>query len=91
MPSIYLIVIAVLLLVNIITFVIYAIDKYKAKHNKWRVSEATLLIMAAIGGSIGALLAMQLLRHKTQHPQFYIGVPTIIIIQIALTVYFLFF
>ncbi len=76
------------LAISIITFALYGIDKYKAKHNKWRISEATLILMAAIGGSVGALLAMLLFRHKTQHAKFTIGVPLILIVQIALIIYF---
>ena len=76
-----------LLAVNIATFLLYGVDKYKAKKNKWRISEATLLTMAAIGGSIGAWAGMRLWHHKTMHKKFYIGVPTIIILQIALAVW----
>lgn len=73
--------------INVVTFVAYAMDKRKAKKGTWRTPEATLLGLAAIGGSIGALLAMKILRHKTQHPQFYIGVPVILALQIALAVF----
>jgi uncharacterized membrane protein YsdA (DUF1294 family) len=78
------ILIAYLLLINIATLILYGIDKWKAKHNMWRISEATLLILAAVGGSIGAFAAMKLFHHKTKHKKFYIGVPVIIILQIAL-------
>lgn len=73
--------------INIATYISYAMDKKKAKKGTWRTPEATLLGLAAIGGSIGALIAMKILRHKTQHPQFYIGVPVILIAQIALAVF----
>jgi uncharacterized membrane protein YsdA (DUF1294 family) len=73
-----------LLLVNIATLILYGIDKWKAKHNMWRISEPTLLAFAALGGSVGALAAMKLFHHKTKHKKFYIGVPVIIILQIAL-------
>ena len=53
--------------VNLLTFIVYGLDKYKAKHKKWRTPEATLLILAALGGSPAALLAMYLFRHKTLH------------------------
>jgi uncharacterized membrane protein YsdA (DUF1294 family) len=84
------ILIAYLLLINIITLILYGIDKWKAKHNMWRIPEATLIILAAVGGSIGAFAAMKLFHHKTMHKKFYIGVPVIIILQIALclTIYF---
>ena len=54
---------------------------------KWRISEKTLIIAAAIGGSIGALLAMNMFHHKTQHKKFTIGIPLILMAQIALAVY----
>ena len=73
--------------VSLLTFALYGIDKYKAQHNKWRISEATLLLMAVIGGSVGALLAMKAFRHKTQHLKFTLGVPLILIIQIILGVW----
>ena len=75
--------------INVVTFFMYGIDKWKAKKSKWRISEATLLGMAAIGGSIGAWLGMKVWHHKTQHKKFKYGVPTIIIIQLALIVYFI--
>jgi uncharacterized membrane protein YsdA (DUF1294 family) len=56
-----------LIVINVVTFLVYGIDKLKAKHGSWRISEATLLILAVIGGSIGALLGMKIWRHKTQH------------------------
>ena len=76
-----------LLAVNIATFLLYGIDKYKAKKSKWRISEVTLLTMAAIGGSIGAWAAMRLWHHKTMHKKFKYGIPVIIIMQIALVAY----
>ena len=78
-----------LLAVNIATFLLYGIDKYKAKKNQWRISEATLLTMAAIGGSIGAWAGMRLWHHKTMHKKFKYGIPVIIIMQVALAVYLL--
>ena len=80
-------IICYLLAVNIVTFLLYGIDKYKAKKGKWRISEATLLTMAAIGGSIGAWAGMQLWHHKTMHKKFKYGIPVIIIMQIALVTY----
>lgn len=77
-----------LLVINAATFIIYGIDKYKAKKAKWRISEATLLTMAAVGGSIGAWLGMKAWHHKTLHRKFKYGVPIILLIQIALMIYF---
>ena len=83
------IILVYLLAVNIATFFLYGIDKYKAKKGKWRISEATLLTMAAIGGSIGAWAGMRLWHHKTMHKKFKYGIPVIIILQVALAVYLL--
>ena len=82
-------IICYLLAVNIVTFLLYGIDKYKAKKGKWRISEATLLTMAAIGGSIGAWVGMRIWHHKTMHKKFKYGIPIIIIMQVALAVYLL--
>ena len=83
------IILGYLLAVNIASFLLYGIDKYKAKKGKWRVSEATLLMMAVIGGSIGASAGMRLWHHKTMHKKFKYGIPIIIIMQVALAVYLL--
>ena len=76
-----------LLAIKIASFCLYGVDKYKAKKNKWRISEATLLTMAAIGGSIGAWAGMRLWHHKTMHKKFKYGIPLIIILQVALVAY----
>lgn len=76
-----------LLAVNLLTFVIYGIDKYKARHNRWRVREASLLLLAILGGSIGALLAMRVFRHKTQHKKFRYGVPAILLVQLVIAAF----
>ena len=76
-----------LLAINIVSFFLYGIDKYKAKKNKWRIPEATLLMIAVIGGSIGAWVGMRLWHHKTMHKKFKYGIPLIIIMQIALVAY----
>ena len=78
-----------LLAVNITSFLLYGIDKYKAKKGRWRISEATLLLMAVIGGSIGAWVGMRIWHHKTMHKKFKYGIPVIIIFQVALAVYLL--
>ena len=75
--------------INILTFLIYGIDKRKAQKGKWRIPENTLIWLAVVGGSIGALLGMYLLRHKTKHRKFTLGVPAILIIQAALAYFFL--
>ena len=76
-----------LIVLNIVTFLVYGIDKWKAKQGSWRISEGTLLILAVIGGSIGALLGMKIWHHKTMHKKFKYGLPLILIIQIILIGY----
>ena len=76
-----------LIVINVVTFLVYGFDKWKAKQGSWRISEATLLILAVIGGSIGALLGMKIWHHKTMHKKFKYGLPLILIIQIILIGY----
>ena len=70
--------------VNITAFILYGADKKKAKRGQWRIPEKTLLGIAAIGGSAGAILGMFLFRHKTKHWYFRYGLPAILIVQLAL-------
>lgn len=72
-----------LILINILTFAVCGIDKWKAKKGKWRIRENTLLIFSAAGGSLGAWAAMYLFRHKTRNWKFVFGIPLIIFIQTA--------
>lgn len=72
--------------VNIAGFTLMGFDKWKAKKHAWRVPEATLFIIALIGGSIGSILGMQIFRHKTRHWYFVYGMPAILILQIVLIV-----
>ena len=76
-----------LIAINVVTFFAYGIDKWKAKRSKWRIQEATLLGLAVIGGSIGALLGMKVWHHKTMHKKFQFGIPVIILLQIALIIW----
>ena len=73
--------------INVIAFIVYGIDKLKAKRGKWRIPESTLLLLAAIGGSIGAGLGMKVWHHKTMHKKFQYGVPLLLILQLALGAY----
>ncbi len=75
-----------LVVINVVTFFMYGIDKWKAKRSKWRISEAALLGLAALGGSIGAWLGMKVWHHKTKHKKFKYGIPLILIVQITLVV-----
>ena len=76
-----------LLIINVVAFFVYGIDKYKAKHDKWRIPEAALLLLAAIGGSIGAWCGMKAWHHKTMHKKFKYGVPVIFILQVVLAIW----
>lgn len=78
-----------LLAVNVLTFIVFGVDKWKAQRGRWRVPEATLMGLAALGGSVGAWLAMQLFRHKTQKKKFRYGVPALFVLQVAAVVLFL--
>ena len=80
-----------LLIINVITFFTYGIDKWKAKRSKWRIPESTLLMMAVMGGSIGAWLGMKVWQHKTMHKKFKYGVPVILLVQVTIGVYICFF
>lgn len=87
MSTIEKIIIGYVIVINVITLMMYGIDKWKAKHSKWRIPEATLLIMAAVGGSIGAWTGIKLFHHKTLHKKFKYGVPAILILQLAIIVF----
>ena len=76
--------------INIITFLLYGLDKQKAKQNRWLIPEKVLLGAAVLGGSIGALLGMRMFHHKTQKWKFKLGVPVILALQIAAMIYFVF-
>lgn len=73
-----------LIILNVVTFLVYGLDKWKAKQRKWRIREASLLLLAVLGGSIGAWLGMKVWHHKTQHKKFKYGVPLILLVQIVL-------
>ena len=73
-----------LLIINAAAFLLMLVDKWKAKKNRWRIPEATLMGVAALGGSVGALIGMYLVRHKTQHPKFTLGIPLILAVQLVI-------
>ena len=75
-----------LLIINAIGLILMLVDKIKAKKNLWRIPEATLFFVAAIGGSIGSLLGMYTFRHKTNHIKFIVGMPLILALQILAVV-----
>ena len=78
-----------LIVINILTFLIFGIDKWKARRGRWRIPEGTLIWMSIIGGSFGALLGMYLFHHKTQKRKFSLGIPAILLAQ-AILAYFIF-
>lgn len=78
--------VAYLFLINAAGFILMLADKWKAKKNKWRIPEKTLMTVAAVGGSLGVLLGIYTARHKTQHPKFTIGIPVILAVQIVAAV-----
>lgn len=78
-----------LLAINVLAFAVYGVDKWKARKGRWRVPEATLLGLAALGGSVGAWVAMQLFRHKTKKNKFRYGVPIMFVLQVAAVLFFM--
>ena len=73
-------------IINIVGFALMGVDKRKAIKRTFRIPEATLFIVALIGGSIGSILGMQVFRHKTRHWYFAFGMPAILVVQIVLLV-----
>ena len=78
-----------LLAINVLAFAVYGVDKWKAKRDKWRIPEDTLIWLAVAGGSVGALLGMNLFRHKTKHRKFFLGIPAILLVQLGLLYFFI--
>lgn len=79
-----------IVVINIITFCVYAMDKNRAQKSEFRISERTLLLLAALGGALGAYLGMNIFRHKTQHKKFTYAVPVMLILQVVLLLCFAF-
>ena len=75
-----------LVIINVVTFLAFGLDKLKAKVDAWRIPEKTLLGLAVIGGSVGGILGMRTFRHKTRHKQFSVGLPVILAVQIVVVV-----
>ncbi len=84
MMSVFPAIINYLAVVNVVAFFAFGIDKRRARRARWRISEYTLLMLAVVGGSIGALLGMRLWRHKTRHAKFRYGLPLILLAHTAL-------
>ena len=79
-----------LIIINVITFIMFGIDKYKAIKNKWRIKESTLLGLTFIGGTLGSMMGMYVFRHKTKKFYFFLGIPFMMILHVALFVYLVF-
>ncbi len=79
-----------LIAINLITFTVYGVDKWRAREGRWRIQESTLLLLAAVGGTPGAFLGMLCFHHKTKHLKFMAGVPLIFVLQI-ICIWFLFY
>ena len=80
-----------LILINLIGLGAMALDKYKAQKGYWRIPEGTLIMITVLGGGFGTIFGMYKFRHKTKKMKFTVGLPTILISEIALVIYFLFF
>lgn len=78
---------AYFILINLITFIIFGVDKHRARQHRFRISEATLFSLAILGGSIGAEFGMYIWHHKTKHLHFVIGIPLIFLLQLLLIFY----
>ena len=87
----YKIVLAYFILVNVVAFIAFGADKFKSIKEFRRIPESSLMLLAIVGGSIGALFGMKVFNHKTLHLKFKYGVPTILILQIALALYLIYF
>ena len=85
--TVTLVVLAYLAIMTIVGLIVMKADKTKAEKNKWRIKEATLFLISAIGGSLGTWAGMYLFRHKTKHWYFVVGMPLILILHIALLVF----
>ena len=78
---------AYVVLMSLLAFAAFGLDKYKAKTNRWRTRERTLFLFALLGGGIGAFLGMKVFHHKTLHKQFAIGIPAIMVVQLLIIGY----
>ena len=76
-----------LVVINILGFLIMGLDKWKAKNGRWRIPENTLLLFTILGGGIGTISGMYIFRHKTKKAKFTVGMPAILVLEIALFIY----
>lgn len=78
-----------LIIINIITFALYGLDKWRAMTRQWRIREKQLIGLALIGGAVGAMIGMTIFHHKTRKWYFKLGIPAILVIQVTLVVHFI--
>ncbi len=81
---------ALYFIINLTAFILFGVDKRRARRHMWRVSESTLMTVSALGGTLGALLGMRVFHHKTKHRKFTIGVPLLLFLQMAAVVLLIF-
>lgn len=74
-------------LINLLAFIMFWVDKRAAQNGQWRISEKALIIVSMLGGSVGSLISMNIFRHKTKKMKFILGIPIILILQIAFIIY----
>ena len=90
MPKEVLIGLIYLAVISLLSIIVCCYDKFAAKHlQRHRTREATLLLLSALGGSVALYITMQLIRHKTEHAKFMVGIPVIILLQAALIIFIL--
>lgn len=77
-----------LILINVITFILFTLDKKRARSRQWRIPESTLLFVSLLGGAVGGLIGMQIFKHKTKKMKFVIGMPIILVFNIMILKYF---
>ena len=77
------VIVGYLLIINLLAFAAFGIDKYKAMRHAWRIPEKTLFGVALLGGSVGAIIGMRIFHHKTKHWYFVVGMPLILALQVA--------
>lgn len=81
------VIIGYLAIVNILSFLLMAFDKYKARNGLWRIKESTLFLVAFSGGSLGAYIGMYAFKHKVRKSKFFYGFPTLLVIQSAIVAF----
>lgn len=87
MNTFFIILTIYLISINLISVIVTAYDKHCAVKKRWRVKESTLMLLSALGGSVGMYITMLLIKHKTKHLKFMLGIPIILIVHLASVIY----